>query len=138
MFRLRLEKRNQIMAEINMIPFIDIALVLLIIFMIVTPFLVKSQISVRLPKATTAVSLAENYVNLQLHSNGQLFIDGEKINIDNLGDLLRLKFRSLPEKTVLIEADKETALEKVVEVMDIAKKEGAERLGLGTMFTNHY
>ncbi len=136
MLRLKSEGRNQIMAEINMIPFIDVSLVLLIVFMIVTPYLVKSQVKINLPKATTAISLAENYVNVQLRGDGQLFVDGEKTSLENFGDLLRLKLRSLADKTVLVEADKNIVLEKVVTIMDIAKREGAERLGIGTALVN--
>ena len=122
----------RIMAEINMIPFIDVALVLLIIFMIVTPFLVKSQIKVKLPtsKAVDSRLTREKMVQVQVQQDGAIFIDGQQTPPDEVEKILRAMLPSPDEQPVVIEADQDVAFKHVVVVLDAAKRIGATILGV--------
>jgi biopolymer transport protein ExbD len=124
-------KKSGIFAEINMIPLIDVSLILLIIFMVITPFLVQSQIQVNLPKASSGAKTAdEEVLKVQISAGGEVAVDGKKVNFQRLEKELILRFSKSYKKTVLVEADKSVAVEKVVTVLDIAKKLGAGKIGI--------
>ena len=122
------------MADINMIPLIDVALILLIIFMVLTPFLVQSQITVQLPKSVQNTRVTEtDILRVQIEAGGQISVEGKKIRLSQLEDELVLRLSKSSKKTVLVQADKVVPVERVVEVFDAAKKLGAGRLGLAVV-----
>ncbi len=124
-------KKGGIIAEINMIPLIDVSLILLIIFMVITPFLVQSQIQVNLPKASTGVKGGdEDLLKVQLAANGEMTLDGRRVRFSNLDKELRLRLGKSHKKTVLVEADKTVPVERVVAVFDAARKLGAGKIGI--------
>lgn len=120
-----------LISEINMIPLIDVALVLLIIFMVVTPFLVSSQIKVNLPKAVTGIPPDTEPVKIQITSRRTFYVDEQVVLAEDLPSLLRLKFSKVKEPTVLIEADASVPFEAVIQAMDSARASGAQKLGVG-------
>ncbi|OGS21874.1 MAG: hypothetical protein A3J83_04600 [Elusimicrobia bacterium RIFOXYA2_FULL_40_6] len=122
-------------AEINMIPFIDIALVLLIIFMIMTPIMVQSVLKVNLPKAATAVSSSDEVFEIQVEKDGTIIIRGHRISKESLQTNLVAYLTSSGKNSVLIQADKDAPFEYVVYVMDVAKKSGAIKLGVAVKGT---
>ena len=115
----------------NMIPLIDISLILLIIFMVITPFLVQSQIAVSLPKASSGTKGAdENVLKVQLAADGSMAVDGKTVRFQRLEKELILRFSKSYKKTLLVEADKTVQVDRVVAVLDIAKKLGAGKIGI--------
>ena len=114
-----------------MIPLIDVSLILLIIFMVITPFLVQSQIHVNLPKASYAIKGGEdNTIKVQLAADGSVTLEGRPLKLQRLEKELMLRLAKSYKKTVLVEADKTVPVEKVVFVLDIAKKLGAGKIGI--------
>ncbi len=114
-----------------MIPLIDVSLILLIIFMVITPFLVQSQIQVALPKASSGVKGGDdNVIKVQLGAGGELTVDGKPVRLARLEKELVLRFSKAYKKTVLVEADKAVPVERVVQVLDAAKKLGAGKVGI--------
>src|SRR3989344_729619 len=81
-----------LMNEINMIPLIDVALVLLIIFMVVTPFLVTSQIKVNLPKAVSGANAEAEPVTIQITSKKTVYINNEATLMEDIAGTLRSAF----------------------------------------------
>ena len=71
--------RYQIQADINMIPLIDVALVLLIIFMVISPILVESQLRVNLPHVTSVSSAEEHPIKIEIAQDGTLALEGKII-----------------------------------------------------------
>ena len=125
------DKKNGIIAEMNMIPLIDISLILLIIFMVITPFLVQSQIQVSLPKASTGTKGAdEGVIKVQLAADGTAAVDGRPVRFQRIEKELILRFGKSYKKTLLVEADRTVPVERVVTVLDIAKKLGAGKIGI--------
>ena len=124
--------KYRIMAEINMIPFIDIALVLLIIFMVMTPFLVRSQIGVNLPEAGAAEtkSYDDEAVRVQVEKNGGILVDGQRTRPETLEAVIRRRLRNPNTQPLVIEADRDAAFRHVVVVMDAGRKVGAAKLGV--------
>ena len=109
-----------------MIPFIDVSLVLLIIFMVMTPFLMKSQIKVNLPESPTGqqITQEDKTVDIQVMADGTIFMDGKKIATADLDKVLSGRVHDPKNQAVMIEADKKAAFEHVVAVMGVVKEDG--------------
>lgn len=125
--------KYHIQAEINMIPLIDVALVLLIIFMVISPILVESQMRVNVPKVTSASKAEETALKVEIAADGQVAFQGKIIPVQNLKTAM---YQFLPEghkASLLIQADKDVAFDRVVAVMDIAKQLKIEKLGVAVL-----
>ncbi len=119
-----------LMADINMIPLIDVALVLLIIFMVLTPILVSSQIKINVPKAVTGIPPDAEPIKIQITAKQSYYVDGQIVSLDDLSSTLRLKIGGNKNPVVLIEADSSVAFDFVVKAMDRAREVGAQKLGV--------
>ncbi len=129
----RLQTRG-LMGDINMVPFIDITLILLIIFMVMTPFIVQSQLNVDLPSAKAVNTVTEdNLIKVEILKDGQILVQSRQTNLNKLEEELILHLGKAQEKTILVQADKTVSIDKVVQVFDVAKKLGAARLGIGVI-----
>jgi biopolymer transport protein TolR len=127
----RLERTSsaQPMSEINMTPLIDVMLVLLVIFIITAPLLVGA-VKVELPKAEGATSLdVPQSVSLSIDKAGQLFVDGQALSAEALGNALKLTAQRNPQAEVQLRADTAVPYGRVVEVMGLVHKAGLTRLG---------
>ena len=125
------------MAEINMVPFIDITLILLIIFMVMSPLLVQMQLSVDLPKAKAINTTAEDdVIRIAVLKSGATLLADKKISPAALERELVLRMGKANKKTILVQADKEVPIQTVVDVFDTAKKLGAAKLGIGVLSKN--
>ena len=130
-------KRRTVIAEINMVPFIDITLILLIIFMVMSPMLVQMQLNVDLPKSNAINTAAEDdVIRIEVQKNGLIRIENRTYSTANLEKELVLRMGKANKKTILVEADKEVPIQTVVDVFDIAKKLGAAKLGIGVLSKN--
>ena len=125
------------MAEINMVPFIDITLILLIIFLVMSPMLVQMQLTVDLPKSN-AINTQEddNVIRVQVQKDGTISVMNKKLTLKNLERELILRLGKANKKTILVEADKDVPVQQVVDVFDVAKKLGAAKLGIGVLSKN--
>jgi biopolymer transport protein ExbD len=124
--------KYRIVSEINMIPFIDVSLVLLIIFMVMTPFLIQAQIKVNLPTAGKAeVKAADNEsIRVQVEKGGRIFIEGRQVRPDDVATVLGRRLLHPKTQPLLIEADKDVAFEHVVTVFDAGRRVGALSIGV--------
>ncbi len=125
-------EKYEVVAEINMIPFIDISLVLLIIFMVMTPFLVKEQIKISLPKTHAVNSEVDTHKLIQINIShaGSIYVDGEQVGEDEVTAAIKKHLVDAETQPVVIAADKDVAFEKVVVAMDAAKLCGVKQLGV--------
>jgi biopolymer transport protein ExbD len=130
-------KKRTVMAEINMVPFIDITLILLIIFMVMSPLLVQMQLTVDLPKSTAINTQAEDdVIRVEVQKNGTITVMNKKLTLKNLERELILRMGKASKKTILVQADKDVPVQQVVDVFDVAKKLGAAKLGIGVLSKN--
>lgn len=130
-------KNRTVMAEINMVPFIDITLILLIIFMVMSPMLVQMQMNVDLPKSNAVNTTAEDdVIRIEVQKNGAIRIENRSYTVKNLERELVLRMGKANKKTILVEADKDVPIQTVVDVFDVAKKLGAAKLGIGVLSKN--
>jgi len=125
--------RYHITAEINMIPLIDVALVLLIIFMVISPILVQSQMSVNVPKVTQASQADESALKVEIAPDGTMAFKGKILNREGLKLALTKALPPGHKAAVLIEADQDVPFQNVVFVMDLAKQLKVEKLGVSVI-----
>lgn len=120
-----------IVAEINMVPLIDVALVLLIIFMVMTPILIQSQIKVNLPEAGASESSREGEeIRVLVTAEGATFIDDVAVGADDLVAVIGRKSPQPAEDTLVVEADRTADFGVVVRAMDAAKTVGIQKIGV--------
>lgn len=113
------------MAEINVTPLIDVVLVLLVVFMVVTPML-SSGLPVDLPKATTTVTVNDvgQHIVVSLTKDGKWAVEQEVVDELALIDQINFEYRKNPERSVLIKADAELPYSDVRKVMDLLAANG--------------
>lgn len=122
-----MEKRRQALSEINVTPFVDVMLVLLIIFMVTAPLL-QQGIDVNLPQAKGKEMSPSERVVITIKNDGKLYIDKSAVTIETLKrDLLKI-----PNKEVFLKADKNVPYGIVVTVMGELREIGIEKLGMVT------
>jgi biopolymer transport protein ExbD len=131
----RFSSRNPLhtLAELNVTPLLDLCFVLLIIFMITTP-LMENSLELVVPSSATAkteVNPAETQM-IQIDRNDVLKLNGQVTNRADLeAQLAALKARE-PQLSVVVRPDRELAIQKFIEVMDILKRVGIGRVGVMT------
>lgn len=113
------------MAEINVTPLIDVVLVLLVVFMVVTPML-SSGLPVDLPKATTTVTVNDvgQHIVVSLTKDGKWAVEQEVVDELALIDQINFEYRKNPERSVLIKADADLPYSDVRKVMDLLAANG--------------
>jgi len=116
--------------EINVTPFVDVMLVLLIIFMVTAPLMTQG-VEVDLPATKTVKNLPQDsdHLVLSIKKDGSLFLDEYKVGPDELEDHLKRLVAS-QKKQLFLRADKEVAYGLVVQVMGEIKSAGIDRLGI--------
>ena len=120
------------MAQINMIPLIDVMLVLLIIFMVTAPLLTHS-IKINLPRATTRVNIEKpETVTLSIDVSGNLFWDNSRIDDAQLAANLAGAVRCNPQPELHLRAEKTTQYQRLAEVMSAAQNAGVIKIGFIT------
>lgn len=119
------------LSEINVTPFVDVMLVLLIIFMVTTPMM-QSGIGVNLPQAETESAPAEEGLTLTVTRDRFIHMEEAVININLLERKLSEFFYGKEKKIVFIRADKDLPYGFFIDIVDIVKKAGVEVVGLVT------
>jgi biopolymer transport protein ExbD len=121
---------DEAITDINITPFVDIILVVLIIFMVTTTYIVKQGIKVTLPDAATGEATESTSLGLSLAVDGTLYLDGEPITEDALRARIRDERKRDAEVVCLIAADKDVRHGEVVELIDLVKQEGVVKFAI--------
>jgi biopolymer transport protein ExbD len=115
---------------INVIPLVDIVLVLLIIFMVTTSFIVKETVEVDLPKAAHAGETVQGLISIILDKEGRLFLDGAEVNEASLKQHVRSSVLKDKESRAIVSADQSLPYGQVMHLIDIVKGEGVAKFAL--------
>ena len=119
------------LAGVNIIPVIDVSLVLLIILLATSPILNLPGFEVKLPKAVTAESKEKN-ISISLSIKGEMAVNETTVNETTLIPALQKELQDKKDFLVIIRADQGVMYGKVEQVMDLAKQAGAERIAIAT------
>lgn len=126
------DDKNQLMSDINVTPFVDVMLVLLIIFMVTAPMM-SQGVSVSLPEATSKPLPSEtDQLILTINKDNQIFINDFQVTLDFLQEKLSKIIESRQNRDVYLRADKNISYGMVVRVMSEIKEAGVEKLGMVT------
>ncbi len=128
----RRPRSQRLVAEINITPFTDVILVLLIIFMITTPLFLQSGIKVNLPKVMVSPMQMEKQLVLTITSDNQYYLNEKKVFLATLPQELKSRMASKEDRLLVIKADKNVLHGTVVKAMDIAKQCGVDKLAIAT------
>jgi len=129
-------RQRKLKNEINVVPYIDVMLVLLVIFMVATPMMTTG--SVELPSSGTAPQKPDKYLKVQVEQDGALSVFDVDGKATKLGGIKELKATLQPlqesnaKVAVLVAGDKETPYKNVIEVLDEVKKLHFDKVGLET------
>src|SRR6266581_24624 len=96
--------------DINMIPLIDVSLVLLIIFMVMTPFLVQQQVRVNLPQSVSSNEAPDRPIVISIQKNGEMTLNGTAVATSTLESSLKTLLQKNQDRPVMIQADRDLAL----------------------------
>ncbi len=123
------------LSEINIIPLVDIMLVLLIIFMVTAPML-QEGLNIDLPEVSAgSVDVSEDDFVLSIDQLGRIYINSDKktkYSIVSIEEKLRTAFKDRPDKIVYLKADQTIKYGYVVEVMAACRRSGVEKIGMIT------
>ena len=122
-----MEKRRQTLSEINVTPFVDVMLVLLIIFMVTAPLL-QQGIDINLPQAKGKELTTPERVDITIKKDGKIYLDKTAVTLE----ALRAQLSKNKNREVFLKADKDVPYGLVVEVMGELREIGIEKLGMVT------
>jgi len=124
---------SSLMSDINVTPFVDVMLVLLIIFMVTAPMMMEG-VNVSLPEATSKPLVSEKKpLIVNIDSDNSIFINDFKVTVDGLGEKLNKILNGRKDREVYLKADKDISYGMVVRVMSEIKGAGVEKLGMVTI-----
>ncbi len=125
----RRNRKQRLVAEINITPFTDVILVLLVIFMLATPLIYQAGLRVKLPQASAAQPLnPPTRVSIDITSEGQTYLDRELVTAAELKEKMSSIRRSDPSVAVILNIDAETVFNSVVGVLDTLSELGIDNL----------
>ena len=124
-------KTQTVLAEINMVPFIDVVLVLLIIFMITAP-VIQSGIQVDVPTTETTQELTEDLLVVSIDVKENLYLQDEEVHISQIVPRIQAKLPTIKTQKVYFQADKGVTWEILAKVIDTVKEGGISQLVMVT------
>jgi biopolymer transport protein ExbD len=117
-------------SEINVTPFVDVVLVLLVIFMVTAPMLVREQMNVNLPKAESGERSASEQIAIVLDKEGSIHIQKKLVSFDQIESEIKTLIQTNANAQAVISADQDSKHGDVVRIMDLVKKAGLTRFAI--------
>ncbi len=117
---------NSAITDINITPFVDVVLVLLVIFIVTAPMLFKQVIDVKLPAAATSTQTAPDTIGLAITATGVLLLNGTTMQATQVRDYVYQAVQKNNRVQVIIAADREAAHKHVITAIDMIKQVGVE------------
>ena len=125
---LRSRRGGSMLGEINVTPLVDVVLVLLLIFMVTAPMMSRG-IDVSLPVANQPQIPQEDRITVSIRADGRVFVADQPVNLALLEDRLRGLTSGSPDSVVYLRADEGLRYGAVIEVVDVIKRAGIDRIG---------
>lgn len=122
--------QDEPISEINIVPFVDIILVVLIIFMVTTPFIMKPSLNVNLPQASTGDETAPSELALSVNTAGEMYLNGKPANEQDIKTYAEDLVKKRPDVQAVVSADKDVSHGKVVALIDAVKAAGVKKFAI--------
>ena len=119
------------LADINVTPFVDVVLVLLIIFMVTAPVL-QSGIEVQVPRTKTVKQISEERLVITINREQQVFLNNDPVNINQIGAKIHEKIRDPQGQAIYVRADENVPFGAITTVMDAVKSSGISNVSIVT------
>jgi biopolymer transport protein ExbD/biopolymer transport protein TolR len=119
------------LSEINVTPFVDVVLVLLIIFMLTAPVL-QSGIEVTVPKTKTVKAISEERMVITITKGQEVYLGNDHVKLEELGDMLHKKIRDPQGQAVYVRADQDVAFGAFATVMSTVRQAGISNVSIVT------
>ena len=126
----KFDSQDEVMAEINIVPLVDVILVVLIIFMVTAPMIMKPSINVNLPKAGTGDTTAPSKLTISIDKEGKLTLDGKVVEDQQIQVAAAEESKKNPDVQAIISADKDVSHGRVVSVLDLVKAAGVKKFAI--------
>jgi biopolymer transport protein TolR len=124
--------RKTLMSDINVVPLVDVMLVLLIIFMVTAPMMMVG-VEINLPQTKAqSIKTQEDPLVLTVNKNGEIFLEEHTMKLEELGTKIETIFKYRRDKEVILRADKDIPYGFVINVMAEVKRAGVVKLGMVT------
>ncbi len=124
------DSSDEVMAEINVVPLVDVILVVLIIFMVTAPMIMKPSINVNLPKAASGEATTPSKLNITISSDGKLNLDGKSVEDAEVQAAALAEVKKNPDIQAIISADKDVPHGRVVSILDVVKSAGVKKFAI--------
>jgi biopolymer transport protein TolR len=124
-------RQSHIMRELNLVPLIDVLLVVLFFYMIISPMMSRG-LDVNLPRSGASTIKPEERIVITVTREQEVFVEKERVAAERLDGVLRSLRKSKPQINVYLRADKDAPYGAVVQVMDVVKRSGIDKLGMVT------
>ena len=123
---------QDVISDINMVPLIDIILVVLIIFMVTAPALIKPSVDVNLPEAASGDETTPSLLNIAITVDGVVMLNNEEVDEDELKNLAKAEVERNQDVQAVIIADRDLPYGQVIRVLDWAKSHGVKNFAVTT------
>ncbi|MCI5072748.1 biopolymer transporter ExbD [bacterium] len=110
--------------EINITPFVDVVLVLLVIFMVTAPMMVQQALEVNLPQTQTADAIQKTTLSVGITANNQYLLNGKLMTLQTINEQAQKAFEESKNVQVIFAADLDSKHEAVVKAMDVLRQTG--------------
>ena len=117
-------KRNRMITGINVTPLVDVMLVLLVIFMVTATYIVRSSIGMKLPKASAGDNMSRSPLVLGVNAQGEYLIDDKPATEEEIAEHIRSYLEKNPDVEAVINGDRSVEYGKVMNLINLAKKNG--------------
>lgn len=119
-----------LISAINVTPFVDVVLVLLVIFMVTAPALIKDSLGIHLPKSSTADQKTPQSLGIAITKEGQILLNGQLASAETVTAQVKQALQADPETHALISADQDARHGDVVKAIDLIKSAGMEHFAI--------
>lgn len=121
---------DQPISEINVTPFVDIILVVLIIFMVTTPIIMNPSVQINLPKAASGDETVPSQLNVSIDKSGDIYVNGKKSQLEELGTTTKSQVGQNVDLQAIVSADSDVSHGRVIEVIDAIKSNGVTKFAI--------
>jgi biopolymer transport protein ExbD len=124
------QEQNRTIDKMETSAFADIIFLLLIFFLLSSSFILPTEIPVNPPKSDSPETSKDQPIVVTITKTGEMYVDEEKVPFDELGTALASRLENATVKSVAVRGDESISLGRLVEVMDLARNAGAEKLAI--------